>query len=378
MIRALLTSSLLFLATPLMAADPVAQAEAASRDLRAAAEGLEASRRAPDRVAALTQTVQAYEAGLTALREGLRTATLREAELAREFEDEQETLGRLIGILLSMQTSPEALVLLHPAGPVETARAGMVVSDVVPGVRAEVSVLRLKLEEAATLKLLQESATDLLRDGLSGIQTARSELSQAVADRTDLPAPVATDAAAMQALINSADTLEGFAASLVPSDPEDVDAVFSTAKGALPLPATGLLLRGYNEADTAGVRRPGISLATRPRALVTSPSTATLRYAGPLLDYGNVIILEPESGYLLVLAGLDVVYGQLGDVVAEGAAIGLMGGEMPQAEAILIDASQGSGQEWTETLYIELRQGEDPVNPNVWFAGIAGTGPENE
>lgn len=378
MIRAALVSLTLLAPGPLLASNAVVQAEEAAVQLRQAAQALEEADRAPDRVAALTRTVQAYEAGLTALREGLRAATLREAELDAEFAAESDTLGRLVGIMLSMQTSPEALVLLHPSGPVETARAGMIVSDVVPGLRTEVEVLRLKLEEAATLRLIQQSASDLLREGLNGIQTARSALSKAVADRTDLPAPVATDAAAMQALVNSADTLEGFAASLVPTLPAATEGAFSARKGALPLPVSGLVLRGFNEADALGVKRPGIFLATRPRALVTAPAAATLRYAGTLLDYGNVIILEPESGYLLVLAGLDVVYGQLGEVVAEGAAIGLMGGSIPRAEAILVEAARGSGQERTQTLYIELRQGEDPTDPTQWFTGIAATGPEDE
>jgi septal ring factor EnvC (AmiA/AmiB activator) len=34
----------------------------------------------------------------------------------------------------------------------------------------------------------------------------------------------------------------------------------------------------------------------------------------PLLDYGNVIILEPESDYLLIVAGLATVFVQAGDL----------------------------------------------------------------
>ncbi len=49
---------------------------------------------------------------------------------------------------------------------------------------------------------------------------------------------------------------------------------------------------------------PALLIATRPAALVTAPWPATIRYRGPLLDYGNVMIVEPSSGYLLVLAGL--------------------------------------------------------------------------
>jgi septal ring factor EnvC (AmiA/AmiB activator) len=97
-------------------------------------------------------------------------------------------------------------------------------------------------------------------------------------------------------------------------------------KGRLPLPVLGTLLRRPDEADAAGVRRPGVTLATRPAALVTAPWPATIRYRGPLLDYGNVMILEPGDGYLLVLAGLGTVYGEVGEVVAAGAPLGLMGG----------------------------------------------------
>ena len=62
------------------------------------------------------------------------------------------------------------------------------------------------------------------------------------------------------------------------------------------------MLRGMNEADAAGIKRPGIILATRPGALVNAPTAATIRYVGPLLDYGNVMILEPQqTPYLSLL-----------------------------------------------------------------------------
>jgi septal ring factor EnvC (AmiA/AmiB activator) len=90
-----------------------------------------------------------------------------------------------------------------------------------------------------------------------------------------------------------------------------------------------------------------------------------------LLDYGNVMILEPGGGYLLVLAGLEQVYGEVGEVVARGAALGLMGGRDQVDADFLADAAEGGGVEGTETLYMELRQGADAVNPIEWFAGLA-------
>jgi septal ring factor EnvC (AmiA/AmiB activator) len=130
----------------------------------------------------------------------------------------------------------------------------------------------------------------------------------------------------------------------------------------------GTILRRGGEADAAGVRRPGLTLATRPRALVTAPWPATIRYRGPLLDYGNVMIVEPGGGYLLVLAGLGTVYGEVGEVVAQGAPLGLMGGPEPDLADMLVASEDGGGARDTETLYLELRQGAAAVDPEPWFA----------
>jgi len=134
------------------------------------------------------------------------------------------------------------------------------------------------------------------------------------------------------------------------------------------MPVRGALLRRAGEPDAAGIRRPGMVVATRPQALVTAPAAATIRYLGPLLDYGKVMILEPGDGYLLVLAGLGEVYGAVGEVVPAGSPVGLMGGrEAGAAEALAGqgDATAGSGR--SETLYVELRRGAEPVDPAPWF-----------
>jgi septal ring factor EnvC (AmiA/AmiB activator) len=132
-------------------------------------------------------------------------------------------------------------------------------------------------------------------------------------------------------------------------------------------------LRKPGEADAAGVRRPGVTLATQARALVTAPWPATIRYRGPLLDYGNVMIVEPGDGYLLVLAGLDLLYGEVGEVVSAGAPLGLMGGAAAATEEFMTPPPDGSGGRDTETLYMELRLGAQPVDPMPWFQATART-----
>lgn len=372
MIR-LTLSSLIWVALTLGAtaqSDPSITARRAAQQLESASLALQEAEQASDRVAALTQTIQAFEEGLIALRQGLRQAAIREAALRQVFEAKSDQVSQLLGVLQVMQSSPAPLLLIHPSGPIGTARSGMILSDVTPGIQKQAEELRFQLEELTLLQALQESAADTLESGLIGVQNARTELSKALSDRTDLPLRYAADNEKMQALLDSSETLQGFASGLASLPEEQADITlpdFTDGRGALPLPVSGTLLRGYDEADAAGIRRPGLLLAARPLSLVTAPWAATIRYRGPLLDYGNVMIIEPHQNYLLVFAGLGTVYGEVGEVISKGAPLGLMGGSDSENDGILPQSEDGAGTDASETLYIELRQGQDPVDPTDWF-----------
>ena len=71
-----LTLILSLLAAPVLAQDPGAAAREAARALEEASEQLDRAESARDRVRALTTTVKAYEAGLAAMRDGLRHAAV--------------------------------------------------------------------------------------------------------------------------------------------------------------------------------------------------------------------------------------------------------------------------------------------------------------
>jgi septal ring factor EnvC (AmiA/AmiB activator) len=364
---------LLCLLSAPLAAEPVAdQAARAASDLQEAVAALEAAIEARDRVAALSQTIRAYEEGLAALRAALREAAQRETVLTRAFEAKRDEIGQLLGVMATMEANPGPLLLLHPEGALGTARSGMILADVTPALQAQALALEADLTELAELRALQLSAGETLDTGLAAAQEARTALSQAMSDRTDLPQRFVEDPDQLRLLLESADTLDAFAAGLSPD--QDAGAGFAAQKGALPLPVLASVLRRPGEADAAGVRRPGVTLATLPGALVTAPWAATIRFRGPLLDYGNVMILEPGDGYLMVVAGLDVLYGEVGDVIAQGDPLGLMGGTDAATEEFMTLPADATGGRRTETLYLELRQGAEPLDPMPWFTPLARTG----
>lgn len=356
-------------------ADPAETARAAALQLLEAVEGLAEARASRDQVAALTRTIAAHEAGLESLRTGLREAALREATIARQFDAQSESLAALLAAMMAVERVEGPALLVHPAGPLGTARAGMLMAELAPAMQAEASRIGALLEELRLLRALRTEALATLTSGLSSLEEARSELSQAIAERRTPPPPMGEDEEQLLVLLQSAQTLEALAAGLaaLPEGPETARIPdFETMRGRLPLPARGALLRRAGEADAAGTARPGVILATEPGALVTAPFDGTLRYRGPLLDYGNVIVFEPGPGYLVLLAGLETIYPHPGEVLAASAPLGLMPGAAVRGGEFAAPASVSGGR--SLSLYLELRHRGRPIDPGDWF-DFTGTTP---
>lgn len=335
-------------------------AQEAAAQLQDAQAQLQAADGARDRIAALTQTVQAYEAGLAAMREEQRDIALQEAILADELNLRREEYAQLLGVLSAIGRTPQPVLRAHPQGSLNTARAGMLVADVTPGLEAEVARLNALLAETETLRAAQEAAAQTLMDGLQGAQAARAALGQAVSERTDLPARFEDDPVQTALLVASAQTLDDFAVALGQARPDETGTL--SPDGNLPLPVAGIILPD----DASG--RPGVRIAAPPRALVTAPAPATILFQGQLLDYGTVVILEPAVDVLFVMAGFEEVFGTAGQVLPAGAPIGLLGDGAGFNDGILTENLGNAAGQQAQPLYLEVRQGQGPVNPDAWFA----------
>jgi septal ring factor EnvC (AmiA/AmiB activator) len=365
MMRVIFLTILCFWASSALAQD---RALEAGQMLADAQQSLRAADTANDRVAALTETVRAYEFGLIAMRDGLRQAEVRKLAVENHLNAKRAEVAQLLGVLQSIGQAPGPLLLLHPNGPMGTARSGMITADITPALNAEALELRAELEELSILNKLQQNAAGTLTEGLDGAQTARSALSEAIAQRDNLPRRFEDDPVQTALLLASTETLDAFASGLTDAFSLEDNVVYSTnVKGALDMPMRGTIIRGFEVNDAEGNKRPGLTIAGRPRALVTSPTPATILFVGPLLDYGNVVILEPAPDVLFVLSGLAEIYGRAGQVIPEAFPIGLLGGEQPEVDAILTESDRGTGNISTQTLYLEVREGQTPVDPTTWF-----------
>ena len=142
-------------------------------------------------------------------------------------------------------------------------------------------------------------------------------------------------------------------ADLIKFKPEVINEIgdnFVKAKGKLSRPARGSIITAYGQETAKGVSSKGIIIKTRAQAQVIAPFDGSVLFAGPFRGYGNLIIIEHGKGYTSLLAGLDSIDCELGQLLLAGEPIGLM-------------PDDGDAK-----LYMELRKNNHPINPISWFA----------
>lgn len=328
--------------------------------LTAAQTQLTTAKTRRDRVQALTETVQSFEDGLAALRDGLRQVAASETALLAEITENRAALEKILATLQRIGRTPIPVVLDHPDGALSAARAGGIVADLTPALQTQVTDLRRQLAALTQLRDLRETAAQTLHDGLQEAQTARAALGQAISERTDLPQRFEQDPLQVALLQASTETLDAFATGLAGTLPSNQTEF--VASGILDLPADGEVL------PDDGQGRSGVWIATAPQALVKTPVAATLLYQGPLLDDGHVVILEPAADVLFIIAGMDQTFGTAGQILPAGTPIGLMGGDLMENDGKVSQNNAFEGGQHKQSLYLEVREGQSPTNPDAWFA----------
>jgi septal ring factor EnvC (AmiA/AmiB activator) len=118
----------------------------------------------------------------------------------------------------------------------------------------------------------------------------------------------------------------------------------------------------YGANDGFGGINQGLSVVTRAEAQVVAPADGWVLYKGPYLNYGQIVILNTGQSYTALLAGLETVTVDIGQFVQMGMPLGTMGS---RTIGRTVTTNAGADQ---PTLYIELRQNNEPVDPTDWWA----------
>jgi len=128
-------------------------------------------------------------------------------------------------------------------------------------------------------------------------------------------------------------------------------------KGLLPWPAEGNIVTFFGRQkhptfDTY-VQRKGIEIRTPEGSAIHAVMPGTVVYADWLKGYGLVIIIDHANGFFSLYAHASKILTVVGAQVTAGQAIGETG---------------DTGMTGENTLYFELREGADPVDPLQWLS----------
>lgn len=355
-------------------ADALAAVEEAAELLDEARAGLDRETSGRRRVRALARAIRAYETALIAAGSGLRDLRREEAAIAEDLGERNARIAEVLTALQLLERLPPELRALHPGGPVSAARAGTLLSALYPELEREAAMLRQELDALSTQAALQEAFADDIRAGREALADAKAALEADIADaKKETTDP--NMAREVQRLARVSRDLSALAdgLSLLPDEslagvPEALD----DQRGALVWPVAGTLHRAYGEADAAGISRPGVILKAPEAALVSAPAPATVRYTGPFLAHGQVVILAYGADQMMILSGLGRVFVRTGDAVEEGAPLGLMPGRSSATDEFLIEIGHRDDAFLYQPLYIEFREAGVATDPRGWFEPVSG------
>lgn len=360
---------------------------------------LELTRISKDMIASAKQ-IQNSEEKISRMESELETlrADLKKAE--ENFVVEDDNLIKTLSALQNLALKPTEALFVQPLTPVEIIRSAMLLREAVPYLQENAARIREDLEKIENQKNLVEkqvariirqkkileneheqmkalvqrkskirnaveiksvkakkkverlaSQANDLRDLLNKLEKQRQEkLRRQEEERRRLAELKAAEA--RRAAEETKKLEEKQRADLIKFKPEVINEVgenFVKAKGHLLRPARGPVVTAYGEQMSKGVTSKGIIIKTRSQAQVISPYDGTVIFAGPFRGYGNLIIIEHGQGYLSLLAGLEEVDCELGQMLLAGEPVG----QMPES---------GDAR-----LYVELRKDNHPINPLTWI-----------
>ncbi|MEM1383374.1 MAG: peptidoglycan DD-metalloendopeptidase family protein [Pseudomonadota bacterium] len=366
MIARLLTALFLLAAVPANASNDLTEARKLLAEASRALEDVGKDPRGA-RLAALGKAIRAQEAALLAYRAGLRRLARAEREATAALSAEDERFSMLLTAMMALSRAPPSASFALPEGPVTAARTAEIIRRVLTPVEAEWSGFAERAAQMQSLRVSQEVARLEATETLKSLQELRGQTSTALGRRRPLMPERDTYRRLAARAAAEAETLGRLTQELGSLSPPRRADGFESAKGTLPWPVIGTLSAGFDDADRQGRKGQGWRIAAPGYAAVTAPVDASLRYAGPLADYGQVVVLEPDAGWLLVIAGLGRIDRQIGETVLAGERLGDMGADLPESEDFLLEAAGQQGQIKDKVMYLELRRAGKPVDPALWF-----------
>lgn len=341
------------------------------------------------------QRVKLAEIEVADVEERLSNLIVEELEVRGRLDGADAEIANVLAALERISLNPPPALIVDPSDALGSARGAMLIAAIVPQLRNRADTVSTDLKtlmgikeqalaEEATLKanyaVLEEEQlriATLIAARKQGIENVGTQLSTEELAAVDLAERASTLRELIDALsARASQTQTGTPAQpdIPQLSPEAIQLAFANAartepavpfplaRGYLAQPANGVTVVQFGAGDGFGGISQGQSIVTRAEAQVVAPADGWVLYKGPYLNYGQIVILNTGQGYTTLLAGLDTISVDIGQFVLLGEPLGQMGS---RTIGRTVTTNAGAAQ---PTLYIELRQNNEPIDPESWWA----------
>ena len=340
------------------------------------------------KLAAIAQSIQAQEAAVARSETELAKLRQERAEILTTLGEKQDVLSELLAGLQRLEQNPPPALVVEPGDILAALRGAMLLGTIAPELQDEAKALAGKLDQLKTLEATITARKDDIASEIARLNDERTALNDLVTQKkalvsqgtADLEAErkrttdLAQKAKSLKQLLSSLDAQRQQQDAAKAEEQRQRDkqeallrqpkVAFPDAKGKLPFPAQGQIVRRFGEPDGLGRDTQGVMIATRASAQVTTPADGKVEFAGPFRSYGQVVILNPGGGYRVLLAGMDKVTASVGEFLRAGEPVGEMGSG--PASVTLFGDVVPDGR---PVLYIEFRDGTEAIDSGPWWIG---------
>ena len=336
----------------------------------AAKEGQKISRQ----LVVVARQIQEQETALTTLEENMSVLTNQIAAKKGDVRLQNRNMAHTLAALQRLSQRPPEYIIMRPAEAVETVRSASLLTTALPEIEKKTEVMRQDLAELNQMKETLLSEQDNHRVALVNLLGQTKELERLQKEKQNLFSGFLEDAGQeearrkafaksakdMRSLIDKLEEeLKRAGPPLFPTLPIPEGASFSKAKGPLPYPARGNVIRRFGSKIAVGTAK-GISILSRTGARVIAPFDGRVIFAGKFRTYGNLLIIAHGDGYHTLLSGLNKIDTIVGQWVLAGEPVGMM------AQTRLA-SSTGNAMGPAPELYLEIRKDGVPINPLPWL-----------
>lgn len=345
-----------------------------------------------EKLAAISQSIQAQEGTIAGSEDELKRLANERAVLLVSLGEKQDVLSELLAGLQRLEQNPPPALVVEPNDILSALRGAMLLGTIVPELQTEADQLVAELDRLKQLEARITERKAAVAGEIARLETARRDLNGLVLRKKEMVsrgnADLEGERKRIAALGEKAKSLKQLLAS-VAEERKRAEAVrtakaeaeekerlrqeelqrkprmdFAEARGKLPFPAQGQIMRRFGEKDSLGVEAQGLMIATRKGAQVTAPADGKVEFAGPFRSYGQVLILNPGHGYRVLLAGLNRVTPSVGEFLRAGEPVGEMG-DGPASVTLFGEVVQDE----RPVLYIEFRNSSEAIDSGPWWIG---------